>query len=467
MIRHMLTAAALLATPLGPALAKDEGGGLTIYSIPPAAQYDHHNNAFTVRVREVGGEWRDLYEYRVMVDLNDPQPATMVSFDMAGPVEVAVQKNNGDVRRVEVRPDSKGVRARLVGRTAYMRLDRPQDISIEFDGDRLHNLHLFASPVESKVPDRDAPGVMWFGPGMHVPPNGGKTFDIPSGTTVYVAGGALLRGAINVSNAHDVKILGRGIIDEPVEGVIIANSRNVLIDGLIIRNSGHYSVLCGQSHNIVIRNFRAISSAKWSDGLDFMGCSDVVIDNVFMRNSDDTVAIYADRKGFQGDARNFTVTNSTLWADLAHPVNIGLHGNDKEPRVLENLTFRNIDVLLHQEDDRNYQGVLAISNSDNNLVRNVVFEDIRIDTILEGMLFNFRALFNDKYSLAPGRGIENVTVRNVHFKGGTIINVPVIAGYSDDRRVRNIVIDNVSVAGKRLKRADIDIGPWADDIVVK
>ena len=130
------------------------------------------------------------------------------------------------------------------------------------------------------------------------------------------------------------------------------------------------------------------------------------------------------------------------------------------------IQFHNIDVLAHDEDDRMYQGVMAIGDADNNLVRNVLFEDVRIDEIQEGMLFNFRVLYNPKYSNAPGRGIESVTVRNVRFKGGDI-NRSVIAGFGADRRVRKVTIENVTVAGTRLKRSDIHVGPFVDGLVVK
>jgi hypothetical protein len=185
-----------------------------------------------------------------------------------------------------------------------------------------------------------------------------------------------------------------------------------------------------------------------------------------MRNSDDTIAIYGGRWDYKGDARNYRVTNSILWADIAHPINIGGHGSPGGAEVIEDIQFRNIDVLAHDEDDRMYQGVMAIGDADNNLVRNVLFDDVRIDDIEEGMLFNFRVLYNPKYSHAPGRGIEGVTVRNVRFKGGDI-NRPVIAGFAADRRVRNITIDNVTVAGTRLKRSDIDVGSFVDGLVVR
>lgn len=441
-------------------------GDLVTYDVPREALYTHHNDDYTVRVRLPGGEWRDLYEYEVRVDLDNPQSASMVAFDMGGAVEVAVRKNNGDVRRVEVRPGSAGIDAKLVGNTAYFTLKHPANISVEFDGDRLHNLHLFASPLEKERPEQGDPGVIYFGPGMHKPPEGKEYFSIPSNSTVYIAGGALLQGGLEVHDAENVRIIGRGILDRPPRGFSVARSRNVVIDGPIVRNPKHYTLLCGQSSDLSIANIKTFSADKWSDGLDLMSCSNVRIDRAFLRTSDDSIAIYAHRWKYKGDARNYLVTDSILWPDVAHPINIGLHGNRDEPEMIENIVFRNIDVLGHDEDDRNYQGVIAISNSDNNLVRNLLFEDVRIDSIEEGMLFNIRVLFNEKYSLAPGRGVENVLMRNIRFKGGDI-NRPVIAGYSADRMVRNVRIEKVTMAGKPLKRGDIDIGPFTDEITVK
>lgn len=449
-----------------PAVKPQTPPQLVIYASPPGkALYTYHNDEFTVRVRTPGGEWQDLYEYRVMVDLDDPQPASMVTFAMNGPIEVAVKKNNGDVRRVEVRPGSKGVQAKLEGNTAYFNLARPENLSVEFDGDRLHNLHLFANPIERMIPDKTDPNVIYFGPGIHELPEGQSKFTIGSGKTVYVAGGAIVKGQLDISNAQDVKVLGHGILQGGKEGLTVLYSKNVMIDGPIVMNPQHYTVSCGQSTGLTIANLRTFSAVSWGDGLDLMSCSQVKIDNVFLRTSDDAIAIYGDRWDFHGDARDYVVTNSTLWADIAHPINIGLHGNKEVPRTIENLTFRNIDILGHDEDDRNYQGALAISNSDNNLVRNILFDDIRVENIEEGMLFNFRVVFNKTYSLAPGGGIEGVTVRNLSYKGGDI-NRSVIAGYDHVRAVKDVTFENVMIAGVSLKAADLEVGDFVKKLRV-
>ena len=47
-----------------------------------------HNDDYTVKVRQVGGEWKDVFEYEVRVDMDKVQSASMVQFDMGEPVEV-------------------------------------------------------------------------------------------------------------------------------------------------------------------------------------------------------------------------------------------------------------------------------------------------------------------------------------------------------------------------------------------
>ena len=63
-----------------------------------------HNDDYTVKVREAGGEWKDVFEYEVQVDMDRVQSASMVQFDIGSPVEVMVKKNNGTIQDVKIRP---------------------------------------------------------------------------------------------------------------------------------------------------------------------------------------------------------------------------------------------------------------------------------------------------------------------------------------------------------------------------
>ena len=412
-----------------------------------------HNDDYTVRVRIPGGEWKDVFEYRVQVDMDNVQNASMVQFDMGSPVEVMVKKNNGTVRDVAIRPLSKGIKYRLTQNVVFFTLQQPQQLSIEFNGDRLHNLHLFANPLETEKYDKEADGVMYFGRGIHHPkdmPN--AQIRIPSNTTVYLAPGAVVRAKLLVDKAENVRIIGRGILDHPQRGIEVTDSKNVLIDGITVVNPDHYTVFGGGSTGVTIRNLKAFSCKGWSDGIDMMCCRKVLVDKVFMRNSDDCIAFYNHRWNWWGGSNDITVQNSTLWADIAHPINVGGHGDPESPtgEVIENLTFRNIDILEHDEDDPPYQGCMAVDCGDKNLVRNILFEDIRVESIQEGRLFYLKVRFNPKYDKQPGRGIENVTFRNITYNGiGE--NPSVIEGMDKERMVRNVTFEHVLINGERMK----------------
>ena len=429
---------------------------IIIYPVPTGIYYARHNDDYTVKVRQVGKkEWVDLYEYNVKVDMDTKSDATMVQFDFSGKVEVLVQKNNGEIRSAVVRPLAKGIQPEIDGNFLLFTIDKPQKLSVEFNGDRLSNLHVFANPIIENVPDKNDPNVMYFESGIHEPTDTtGKCFRIPSNTTVYLEGGAVLKGRLNCDSVENVKILGHGMLLEPQQGLSIAYSKNVLIEGITVINSRHYTVSGGQSTGITIKNLKSFSYQGWSDGLDFMSCSDVTIDDVFLRNSDDCIALYTHRWNFYGDCRNVRVLNSTLWADIAHPINIGTHGNTETgDEVLEDMLFKNIDILEHDEDDRDYQGCMAINVGDHNLARNITFEDIRVEHIQEGQLFHLRVMYNRKYNTGPGRGVRNIVFRNISCTG-KFVNPSLFEGYDKDRKVEDILFENIVLNGKRVTSPD-------------
>ncbi len=457
---------------------------LTVFTVQASAQLHTHpipstkdikpNTDYSVSVRSMGTtEWTDLYTYNVQVDMDKVQDASMVQFDMGTPVEVKVICNAGTVQTAEVRPRSKGISPTIQENTLFFRLEQPQYLSVEINGDRKHNLHLFANPLETETYSGEGEGVMnwtgsgskdvyirnpqviYFGPGVHRPkdlPN--NLIRIPSNTTVYLAPGAIVKAKLLVDHAENVRIIGRGILDHPLRGIEVTYSRNVLIDGITVINPDHYTVFGGETTGLTVRNLKGFSCKGWSDGIDLMCCSDVLVDNIFLRNSDDCLALYAHRWDYWGDSRNITVQRAVLWADVAHPINIGIHGNDRtEGDTIENYTFRDIDILEHDEDDDPYRGCLAINCGDKNLVRNVLFEDIRVEDFEEGRLFHLSVYFNEKYNRAPGRGIERITFRNISYNGAGAYP-SLIKGYNKECQVKDVTFEQVRVNGKLLKNLD-------------
>ena len=264
---------------------------------------------------------------------------------------------------------------------------------------------------------------------------------VPSGKTVYIAGGAIVRGRILCSGVENVRVMGRGMVDQSGGGVRIANATNVEISGIFARQ-----FFTGGSRNVAIKNVKCMSFAGNGDGMNVICSTDVLIDGVFNRNSDDCVTVYGTRGGFTGGASRITIQNSTLWADVAHPILVGTHGNTPNPETLEELQFSNLDILDHMEPQLDYQGCMSLNAGDGNLIRNVRFENIRVEDFRQGQLVNLRVFYNRKYNTSPGRGIENVYFKNITYNGSHADN-SMIAGYDDTRKVKNVVFENLVING--------------------
>jgi hypothetical protein len=403
------------------------------------------NTDFTVKVRVPGQPWQDLPEYLVKVDqvkgaAHKEENASMSYFDFSGEVEVAVTFNKGAVQTARIRPLSYGINHEVKGNTITFKLVKPANLSVEVNGDLFHNLHLFANPIDDFVPNAKDTNLLYFGPGIHEIP-GGK-LKVSSGKTVYIAGGAVLKGQVLIQHVQNVRVMGRGMVDQSVKmGVRIAWAKNIYVEGI-------FSTQCatGGSDSVTIRNVKTMSYYGWGDGMNVFSSSNVLFDGVFNRNSDDCTTVYGTRLGFVGGCKNITMQNSTLWADVGHPILIGTHGNTPNPEILENLNYINIDILDQKEPQLNYQGCLSLNPGDNNLIRNVRFENIRIEDFRQGQLVNIRVFFNAKYCTAPGRGVEDVLFKDISYKGKNA-ELSIIAGYDETRKVKNIVFENLVING--------------------
>jgi len=444
---------------------------------------------FDVSVRIPGGSWQPLFVYEAKVDMHNVRQASMVYFDMEGTVEIRVESRKGPVHQAAIRPLSKQIPFEVVGAAVMFRLVEPCKLSIEVNGDRFGNLHLFANAPEENPPEPDhqnvlflepaihrmddidrlansplqpggaAPEVIYFGPGMHYIEE--TIFRIPSGKTVYIAGGAIVVGSLVCNHVQDVTIRGRGILYlsdfhrfSAFRGVRITFSHHITVEGIVLLDPPHYSIYIGKSEHIQIRNFKSFSTRGWSDGIDMMSSSHIQIEDVFLRTSDDCIAIYGSRWDYRGDSCCVSVRDSVLWADVAHALNIGGHGDShRDGDLIQDIEFRNIDILEHHEPQPNYWGAMNINCGDKNTVRNVSYEDIRVEDFELGQLVDIRVVWNEKYNPAPGNRIENVQFRNVTYNGKNE-NKSRIYGFDRDRIVEGVTFTNLRINGEWILDAE-------------
>ena len=103
-------------------------------------------------------------------------------------------------------------------------------------------------------------------------------------------------------------------------------------------------------------------------------------------------------------------------------------------------------------------GCMCVNAGDRNTVRNIRFEDIYVEHMEHGRLFDLRIICG-RYNSAPGRLIENIFFKNIRF----CCDGEEISRISGDRNnpVRNIMFENLIVRGRRilgLKQGNIQIG---------
>ena len=411
---------------------------------------------YEVYIQPRGGkEWTKIDTYMAKVNAPIGDNKHRVSeisygvFDFTGDVFVRVICKNKKYKTARIRPDYKGVIANIQNdSTLQFLLFQPENVSVEFDGDITNNLLLFTSkpPVSAdeakKAAKKEGREFIYYGAGMYDE----DTIRIASNTTVYLAGGAYFKGTFAIDDAENVSIIGRGIArpERGYEGCHVYRSKNVLVDGLVLNTCP-----VGGSDGVTLHDVRSISHPGWGDGLNVFASSNVLYDRVFCRNSDDCTTAYATRKGFSGSVNNVRMKNSTLWADVAHPIFIGIHGDSQNMDSIVGLTYENIDILCQSEPQVDYQGCLAINCGDNNLVKDVLFDNIRIENIHQGSILQVKVGYNSKYCTAPGRGVENITFRNIRYYGEQPY-LSIINGYNEDRKVKNITFEGLKINGKAI-----------------
>ncbi len=390
-----------------------------------------------------------------------PETTPFAYFDMDGEVTVKI-KTKQPLSFVDVRPKSYGVVPLVEGNTVSFPLTKPQQLSIEFDGDLHRALHLFASPLESEAPNLDDPGVIYFGPGVHNP----GTITLQSNQTVYLAGGAYVYGIVRGEGVENVCVRGRGILSAakspwPLGGFQVKNCRRLTLCDIILLDSAGWAVKVDNCEDVLIDNFKEICCRRNCDGIDLCGTRNAVVRNSFIRNWDDAICI----KGLDnGNSINTLVTDCILWSDAAQSIEIGY---ETQMEKIEDVVVHNVDILHHLMPG---YACITIHNGDRAAISNVRFEDIRIEDTVAPLfdLWVGKAHWNED----ERRG----SIRDVHFKdialiGGTnpdainryknvggeqselsYLAAPTsrIVGFDADHAVADITFENVNILGQPL-----------------
>jgi hypothetical protein len=278
------------------------------------------------------------------------------------------------IKELDVRPKRLGLQPAIAGNELTFALDAPANLSVEINRNLSRPLLVFACPLEAHPPQPGDPHVRYFAPG--------KVYDVgrlalQNNETIYIAGGAVVRGAILADGVSEARVMGRGILDGsddqkvPWALVETRNARKILVEGIVILNDRSWTVIPRHSEDIQFLNIKMIAWNNNSDGIDVVGSKRVRIANSFLRNNDDCLAVKAMGAAPDTDVAGLEVLDTVLWnAAAGNALEIGYELRTKSVR---DILLRNCDVI-HADG-----AAMSIHNADMATVSNVRFENIWVE----------------------------------------------------------------------------------------
>jgi len=397
------------------------------------------------------------------------------------------------VKSVKILPTSYGIVPKVHGQTITITLDEPKHVTIEVNGDWHESLHIFANPIEEDIPDPDDPDVLFFGPGIHEV----DSVSVGDNATVYIAGGAVVRCAMKeddkpgqvgsrkmylptfILNGKNITFRGRGIIEGGAipravrrHPILIMDSTEVLLEGVIFHDSSAWTVPIKKSDNVHVDNIKIIGWRGNSDGVDISSSRDVLVENCFMRTFDDLVVVKT-RTG-QGEARNIHVRKCVLWNEIAHALSIGAELRENVSNVL----FEDCDIIH----DVGRETALRIYDCDNAVISDITFQNIRIE---EARRLVSCWIGTTRWTKTTERG----HIKNVVFRDITAVSAPIdptltgfqdatdwkpylikdhasmeLVGFDSDHTVENVLFENVVLDGKKVTESQVTVNEFVKNV---
>ncbi|WP_178381583.1 glycosyl hydrolase family 28 protein [[Phormidium ambiguum] IAM M-71] len=439
-----------------------------------------------------------------------------VQFAFAGKVDLEITADEA-IDKYTLSPKSYEIPANRNQNTISFSLTEPRKLILHQPNSLDEKLFIFAEPLEEKSPNlndlnvknvlnygvnntgsQDATeliqkaidevsaqqGILYFPPGVYKI----RQLDLKSNLTLYLAPGAVLeatkeinpsygKGLIQIENAENVKIFGRGVINGNgsywrsrggwYSLILLKNAKNVLLQDTILLDPAVANVWMSYSENIDIYNLKILADPEPeflnTDGFDFWSSRNIKIDNILYKGTDDVTSHGGDKNGAIQNNENINMINSVFYGGNGFKI-----GTTAKQDFIRNINYENIDVVFANE----LSGLWPISGAS---FENIYFKNIRVEDLLNSPRTDKSAsLFQWKIQVPgwqPESSVDRLgSIRNVYInnlkvadRGGANSR---FQGYGIDRNINNINFDNLSIEGKPIansQEASFDFLPSQKD----
>ena len=411
--------------------------------------------------------------------------------DFSTPVTVSVTKLFGSsAPAVQILPSGYGITSTLSedGRSVTFSLNQSRYISVNFlssDNDHApggivrHMLAIFADPLETDIPSPTDPGTVVLSPATTQQDiTGANRLFVPTGfhnllgqltdgtiilktnQQLYLQQGAFLIGKVTTtSNAHNVRVYGRGLFSgrdyDWIGGTgpaahIEIKGNNSIVEGIHLADFDKHGIVPGPS--TTMRNIKLWGWHYNNDGFRPWGGT---VDHCFLRTCDD---------GFYVGGNLVTVTDTVIWQSFNGAVVTCGWGSPENPYDTADFVMRDCHII-HPEWNGigNNNGIIASQLPYNASSTRILIENLRVDGDICA-LTNLKRDENKPITGTAG-GISHVTFKNVEVFGSQVEynynRTQVTPSKSRIRgeqgfRIEHVLFDNLRINGSLVTEANKD-----------
>ncbi len=450
------------------------GVNIEVYPGPGADAYK--SNFYSVEVFD-GSSWQPSYTYkhsRVSASMwhqNTSPSVNFTTFGASDSVSVRISKIGGSITTANVSPKSKNIPVSINSGKATLTLSPNHKAWVTVNGDDSNPLFIFADNLKPAVPS----GATYFGPGVYNLATSTSGHYFPANNeTIYIDGGAWLRGNIDIRGKTNVRIMGPGVLSgdlwtsEAINALPTFNEKmayamvygdwggnNGTVEGVTIVASPTYNFRGGTRS---ATNVKLLSPWYYStDGFQAVNHVDqsfaFIGDNVF----------FPAWAGVGND--NVTITNSFAGTTNNSVFNGGFWGNDASNTYTS--FADNIDIKTYNSDVWVPFGAplspaaFQIWVDNNNPTRgysNQTYQNIRIEGSLNvpvAMVKNMVYPWGGPNAVTPPLGNSyNLVFKNITLEG-TQKYLSELKGYDANNGFHNVVLDNWTMGGNLVTSANV------------